>query len=249
MYRLIKPVVNWVSYIATITGFICIFLKDTVATLVALGVFCLLLLGIAICILIFVWKHLKNTTNYGYVGHSSFVKYETEPDGKHILFEVFRQIQSKQLVMTDLDYAFKWTGSKYPRITSKLQNTDGQIYKGVAGEYDHVKLIFKKALTYNETGNVHFYAELDDVDDISQPYVEFKVDVPVEIIHYRIILKHKPNDYHTSAVLKKRKINNQTGNVIYETIESVAFNNFCKSYEYHLLEPEVGYFYRIEWQK
>ncbi|GHT41276.1 hypothetical protein AGMMS49965_10820 [Bacteroidia bacterium] len=40
-----------------------------------------------------------------------------------------------------------------------------------------------------------------------------------------------------------------TGDVAYETIETVTFDNPCKSYEYHLLEPEVGYFYRIEWQK
>ncbi|MDR0864592.1 MAG: hypothetical protein LBO74_06635 [Candidatus Symbiothrix sp.] len=249
MYRLIKPFIDVVAYVATITGFVCIFLKDTVATLVALGVFCLLLLGIAIAIFVFVWKHLKRTTNYGHIGFSTFVKYETEPDGKHIVFEVFRQIQSKQLVMTDLDYSFKWTGSKSPRITSKLQNTDGRIYEGEEGAYDHIKLKFKKALTYNETGTVHFYAELDDVDGISKPCVEFKVDVPVEIIHYRIILKQKPNDYHNPAVLRRRKINNQIGNIDYEDIESVAFNAHCKSYEYHLLEPEVGYFYRIEWQK
>jgi hypothetical protein len=245
----LMPIINWIAYIATIAGFICIFLKDTVATLVALGVFCLLLLGIAIGILLFVWRHLKRTTNYGYIGYSTFVKYEAEPDGKHILFEVFRQIQSKQLVMTDMDYSFKWTGSKTPRITSKLQNTDGQIYQGAEGAYDHVKLIFKKALTYNETGTVHFNAELDDVDDTALPYIEFKVNLPVEIIHYRIILKQKPNDYNIPAILKRRKIDIQTGNITYEDIETVAFNNHCKSYEYHLLEPEVGYFYRIEWQK
>lgn len=246
---MIKPFMDWVAYTAAIVGFVCMFLNDTVATLVALGVFCSLLLVIAICIVVFVWKHLKQTSKYGYIGYSAFVKYETEQDGKHILFEVFRQIQSKQLVMTDLNYAFKWTGSKQPLITSQMQNTDGRIDEGGTGTYDHVKLNFKRALTYNETGTIHFHAELDDIDDISKPYIEFKVDVPVEIVHYRIILKHKPNDYHQSATLRRRKINNQTGSIVYENIESVPFNNPCKSYEYHLLEPEVGYFYRIEWQK
>lgn len=138
MNRLIKPVIDWVAYIATIVGFICIFLSNTVATLVALGVFCLLLLGIAICVVTFVWKHLQKTSVHGYIGHSTFAKYETEPDGRHIRIESFRQIQSKQLVMTGLNYSFKWTGSKKPRITSHLQNTDGRIYEGEKGTYDHV---------------------------------------------------------------------------------------------------------------
>ncbi len=92
MSHLIKPVIDRIAYIASITGFICLFLKDTVATLVALAVFCLLLLVVAICVIVFVWKHLRQTTNYGYVGYSTFAKYETEADGKHILFEIFRQI-------------------------------------------------------------------------------------------------------------------------------------------------------------
>jgi hypothetical protein len=216
--------------------------------MVALIVFCLILLSIALYIFIFVWTHLKRTS-YGYVGYATFVKYETETDGKNIFFEVYRQIQSKQLVMTNLDYAFKWTGNKLPIITSKLQNTDGKIYQGDKESYDHVKLRFKKALIYNETGTIHFCAQLDDFDNTSKPYVEFKVEVPIEIIHFRIILKNKPLNYTETAFIKRRWIYNQIGNINYETLQSISFNADCKCYEYHLINPDVGYFYRIEWIK
>ncbi|MDR0828522.1 MAG: hypothetical protein LBN95_00210, partial [Prevotellaceae bacterium] len=233
---------------ATIAGFVCIFLKDKMAVAVAVGVFCAILLAIAIYIFVFIYQHLKQT-KHDFIGHATFVKYETEKDGKNILYEVYRQIQSKQLVMTELDYAFKWTGSKPPIITSHLQKTDGKIYQGSKEIYDHVKLILKKPLVYNETGTIHFNAKLDDYDDISKPYVEFKVEVPVDIVHFRIILKNKSSDFCQSATIKRRNIFNQTGNVEYETLQSIPFNTDCKSYEYHLLTPEVGYFYRIEWVK
>lgn len=35
----------------------------------------------------------------------------------------------------------------------------------------------------------------------------------------------------------------------FETLESVTFDKRSKSYEYHLISPEVGCFYRIEWEK
>ena len=107
----------------------------------------------------------------------------------------------------------------------------------------------KRALTYNETGTIHFLAKLDDVDNASKPYVEVKVEVPTEIIHFRVILKHKPDNYRVPASLKRKKINSQTGSTDYNTLKTISFEETCKSYECHLLEPEVGYFYRIEWEK
>jgi len=248
MLRIIKPVINWTCYVVTIVSFLCLFVKDTTAVIIAVTVFVVLLLVIAIYILVFIYSHLKKTNNE-FIGYATFVKYETKPDGKNIEFEVYRQIQCKQLVMSDFKHSFKWTGTKPAEISSNLQKTNGKIYEADDESYDHVKLNFKKALTYNETATIHFLAKLDDVDDMSKPFVEFRVEVPLEIIHFRVILKHKPDNYRHPASLKRRKIKTQTGSTDYQILETISFDETCKSYEYHLLEPEVGYFYRIEWKK
>ena len=79
MLKVIKPIINWVCYIATITSFVCLFVKDTIAIVIAIAVFVIILLGIAIYILRFIYSHLKRT-NYEFIGHATFVKYETKPD-------------------------------------------------------------------------------------------------------------------------------------------------------------------------
>ena len=43
MVKVLKPVLNWVCYIATLVGFICLFIKDHSAVIVAVSAFCLLL--------------------------------------------------------------------------------------------------------------------------------------------------------------------------------------------------------------
>ena len=100
MLKIIKPIVNWVCYIATITSFVCLFVRDSIAVVIAIAVFVIILLGITIYLLKFIYSHLKKT-NYEFIGYATFVKYETKPDGKNIEFEVYRQIQCKQLVMSD----------------------------------------------------------------------------------------------------------------------------------------------------
>jgi len=248
MFKIFKPIIEWVCYIATIVGLICLFFEKSTAILIALSTFCLLLLVIAIYVFVFLWQHLKRT-NYEYIGYATFIKFETAIDGRNIIFEVYKQIQCKRMILSEFKYTFKWTGDQLPIIISKLQNTDGRIYLADEGSYDHVKLNLKRALVFNETETIHFHATMDDINNASQPFVESKIDTPTQIIHFRIILKHKPVDYFKPAVLKRRKINPQIGSTRYEELQTVPFIQDCKSYEHHLLEPEVGYFYRIEWEK
>ncbi len=184
-----------------------------------------------------------------YVINSNFVKYETEEDGTHINFETYRHIQNKQFVMTGYDHKFKWTGSIPPVISSKLQSVKDHIIKGEEGQYDAIRLELKKPIFYNEFAMIHIQALLDDTNKQSQPYVEFRVDYPIQMLHFRVILKHKTSEFKTPAILKRKKINHQIGGQAYAEIKSVSFNRDCKTYEYHLIEPEIGYFYRLEWEK
>ena len=90
--------------------------------------------------------------------------------------------------------------------------------------------------------------ELDDVDGKSLPHVETRVTDEIDIIHYRIILKHKSETYDKNAILERCKMNsNMSSN--FEKIKEIAFDKNTKSYEYHLLNPEVQYYYRITWEK
>ncbi len=81
----------------------------------------------------------------------------------------------------------------------------------------------------------------------SDTYVSNRIIQEVDIIHYRIILKYKPENYDVNAVLEKRKINSINSN--FEKVEEIGFDNITKSYEYHLLKPDLGFIYRIIWER
>lgn len=196
----------------------------------------------------FLQKYTKQHTKDPFIRTSTFIKYETENDKSKITFETYRVIQCKSLIMTYFPYNFKWTGTKEPKITSKLQIVGKNKSSRGQEEYDSVQLEFKDPLRYNENAVVHFHAELDDVDGISEPYTECRVDEPISIIHFRIILKYKKSTFNESAFLWRKKINSMIG-AGYERIESIQFKGGCKSYEYHLVNPEIGYYYKIEWKK
>lgn len=89
---------------------------------------------------------------------------------------------------------------------------------------------------------------MDDFDNISQPHLDYKVDKPINIIHYRVILRHKDSSFKTPATLKRMPINSK-GPSTYEEFGSIPFDAVSKSYNYDLINPEVGYYYRIEWIK
>jgi hypothetical protein len=177
---------------------------------------------------------------------SNYTKYETN-DGQNIIFESFRVIQAKCPILNGIDYHFKWSGSKMPKITSNLQEVE-KIVDSPEDYYDFAQLKFKKSLLFNDTCIVHLFCEMDDVDNKSQPFVENKVAIPLDFIHYRIILRHKDSNFKKNAIISRKKIDAQMSSQ-YKNIGSIPFDVNSKSYEYQLLTPETGYYYRIEWEK
>ncbi len=232
--------------IASIIGLVIFCFSDQTGLIISLSFFCACLLLILIALIFVLCNFIKNENKAPYKKVSAFTKYETS-DGVHITNETYRVIQSKRIILTEVEQNFKWSGSKMPVITSRLQEVVNVISNN-KDTYDQAILKLKKPLLFNETGTIHFHAEMDDIDGIASPYLDFKVDMPVSIIHYRVILKHKPTDYCTPAKLLKRKINSVTP-AQYTPISSVEFDKGSKSYEYHLIAPEVGYFYRLAWEK
>lgn len=118
----------------------------------------------------------------------------------------------------------------------------------VLARYDHVVLKFKKALSYNESAVVHFHANMDDVDNTAQPYLDVKIEEPISVVNFRVILAYKDATFSERAQFMRKPINSGVP-ADYQILETVSFNSYSKSYEYVLTNPEVGYFYRLQWVK
>ena len=109
-------------------------------------------------------------------------------------------------------------------------------------------IVFLIALFYNEPAVVHFHADMDDVDGVAQPHLDVKIEEPISVVNFHVILAYKNKDFSEQAVFKRKLINSAIP-TDYIVLETIPFNVQSKSYEYVLTNPEVGYFYRLEWVK
>lgn len=232
--------------LASILGLCILFISDKWYALIALIFFCLMLLVFTIHLIRSLNKILS-VRNGDHESKSTFVKYETL-DGNTINYETFKLIQVKKPVLTEWDYYFKWTGTHLPVVTSDLQSVEDVMDLKDPRVYNKAILKFKKPIYYNQSVVIHFKATLDDTDKASKSHVETRVTDEVDIIHYRIILKDKPATYVSNAVLEKCRIESDVS-TSFEKIKEIAFDPATKSYEYHLLNPEIGYYYRIRWKR
>lgn len=231
--------------LASIIGLIVTFISNKNSVLIALTFFCSMLLIFTISLLYTLFK-ITGLSRTDFDSKSTFVKYETI-DSKNITFEIFKLIQSKKPILSDYKFNFKWSGTKMPEITSNLQEVINVMDLQDPTKYDKAILKFGKPVYYNQNQVIHFKANLNDVDKQSNTYVSNRITQEVDIIHYRIILKYKPVDYDENAILEKRKINSIDAN--YEKVDEIGFDFDTKSYEYHLLSPDLVYNYRITWNR
>ena len=239
-------VFNVIAGVCSIIGVIVLIFSNYVNSIIALSCLICFLILLLVLVLETVRRFIKNSHVEPYEKVSVFMKFETS-DSTHSIFEMYRVIQAKRIVLTEVEQYFKWSGTKLPKVTSKAQAVKNVINYDT-NTYDKAILVLKNPLLFNETGVLHFHAELDDYDGKAIPCLEHKVDMPVNIIHFRIILRHKNDDFDVPAKLMRRKIDS-CNIAVFETLESISFDKRSKSYEYHLISPEVGYFYRIEWEK
>lgn len=232
--------------LSSVLGLFLLFTANSTAVFIALTFFCLMLLTFTSYLIYALYKIL-DIRQTDHENRSTFVKYETS-DGNTIIYETYKLIQVKKPVLTEMEYNFKWTGTHLPTVTSDLQEVINIVDEQDASKYDRALLKFKKPIYYNQNCVLHFKAQLDDVDKVSAPYVETRVTSEVDIIHYRIILKNKSSRFGQNAILERRKINADVS-ISFEKIREIPFDKDIKSYEYHLLNPEIGYYYRIRWDK
>ena len=238
---------NIVAGVASIVSVIYIAFADETKAIIALLCFCLFLLASLIALICGISKYIERENMSDNKKVSVFTTFETI-DSSHCQFETYRVIQAKRLILTSITQSFKWTGARLPQLSSRLQ-TISDVKQKDATEYDTAVLKFKHPLRYNETTTIHFKAEMDDYDSpMVQPHLDYRVDSDINIIHFRVILRHKKSTFKSAAKLL-RMPTESANPAHYEEIGSVVFDVASKSYNYHLTHPDVGYYYRIQWEK
>lgn len=235
------------SGLFSIASFFVALSSDQSRILILLIAFIVFLVVILCSVWFAIHKIIRKEFDKEYLKLSFFTKNEYI-DRTHIVYDGYRLIQSKRAFLPNIKWAFKWTGTKPPVVSSTLQDCDGIIIENTSNDYDHVILKFKKALSYNESAVVHFHANMDDVDNTAQPHLDVKIEEPISVVVYRVILAYKDINFSEKALFMRKPINSGIP-TDYQILETVTFNSYSKSYEYVLTNPEVGYYYRLEWVK
>lgn len=233
----------FLAALASLTGFFIIFMNDKDKIMWSFIFFNFLLL-VFIGSTIYTILRLLNKSTLDFESKSTFIKYETL-DGNRILYDVYKLIQCKRPILSEYDYNFKWSGTYKPNITSDLQAVIDVMDFNNPSNYDKAILKFKKPLIFNESCVIHFKADLDDADKQSGTFVSNRIIRPVDVIHYRILLRHKEDN--PNAFIERKKIDAVTQN--FNKIREIPFDKISKSYEFPLLNPELGYIYRISWKR
>lgn len=241
---------NGIAGVSSIIGVLLAILNERVSAYVALGSFIVFLITVIILLSYWVFYVVRQELPEDYIRLSVFSSYETS-NGVKGVYERFRVIQVKRLALSAVYFKFKWTGSKPPVITSDLQTVEGPAIDGGNdyNNYDKIKFVFKgRPLVFNETAIIHFRAEVDDIDQSAIPMDCYKVETFTPLIHFRVTLKHKPNNYYTPAKLQRCRIGANINTEFYD-METIPFDVHTKSYQYDLINPEVGYYYRVLWER
>ena len=220
---------NIVAGCASILSVTFLLLTDQINSMIALCVFCLFLICLLALITTSVFRLVSQENPEEYKKIAAFI------------FEVFKVIQSKRLILQQVEHNFKWTGTQRPVISSELQEIERLIISEKK-DYDKALLRLKKPLGFNESCTIHFKALTDDIDGMAQPHLDFKVSSSMNVIHF------KNGDFCKPAKILKKPIESNVP-LGYEQYGSIPFDIQSKSYQYCLPEPEIGYFYRLEWEK
>ncbi len=231
----------------SIASLVLLFVNSRLACIIALAVFCLGLLAIIYGIIRGINKMVRDNSHDEYRRIASFFIFQSG-DGVKSTFEVFRVIQSKRLFLTEIPYNFKWTGTTPPAITSRLQTIANVKYNKDKSQWDEATIKFPQPLKYNESTVVNVKTVNDDHDNTAKPFLTSKLEAPIDMIAFRVLLSYKPDGYNKPATLQRKKV----GTAIdgdYETIGSVPFDKEHKLYYHCLTSPEPGYIYKIEWEK
>lgn len=243
---------SWLSWpnlagIAGVVGLVVLFVRQPRDIIIALATIIVLL----ILLFLRLWTVLGNyvSTKYpeGHVVISTLARYSTV-DGYKYKHEVFKHVHCKRPFMVDFMYGYRWTGSRAPTSISSDYQEIGERATAQAGGYDQVRLVLKKPLFYNEVGVVHVVLHLDDHDQKSEPHLDTRVTEPTQLLRWHVELRHLHARYAKPAKVSRRKIDAKAPQN-YSHLATVSFDPISKSFEHYIPHPDVGYFYRLSWDK
>ena len=250
MKSLLGNIWKWVAAAATISsivGLIVAFCDNKNAVIISLIAFCLVLAIVLIGVLITLNRLLKQNSPEPYERISSFFEFRSD-DGQKSTFELYRLIQSKRALLTHIEYKFKWSGTKEPILSSNSQKLGPVVASHDANTWDKCDIFFKTPLTYNESSVVHIKTENDDYDGKAEPYISTKLDTPIRIMQFKVLLSYKPVGYMKKARFERKQIDADV-DAKWEYINSVDFDSQYKQYQHVVVNPEPGFIYRIMWEK
>lgn len=223
------------------------FVGDQTAVPVALFVLCSGFAALIIGILRGINKVIVDNSTEDYRRVSSFCIFQSH-DGVKSTFESFRMIQSKRLFLTHIPYNFKWTGSIQPKISSTSQIIEDIVHYEDDNKWDHATIRFKHPLKYNESTVIHIKTENDDPDRKAEPWISCRLDSPIDMMTFRILLSYKDSSFNKPAILEYKELNVQIDGE-YKPIEAVSFDKGNKMYSYCCANPTPGRIYRLHWEK
>lgn len=245
--RFIYPRFVDAASLASVAGIIIVFCSQNYAVIIALSTFCLILLLMLVGVIFALNRIIKTGNQKEYNKVSSFYVFKTE-DGIKSTFETYRLIQCKRPILTQIEYKYKWSGSRPPIMTSKNQEIEQYPPNNDAHTWDKAIIKFRRPLVYNESTVIHIKTENDDVDKTAKPWVECRLESPIEIMQFRILLGYKNKSYSKKAYFKRKKLDAETGSD-FEILHSVDFDSQYKQYYHVEVNPTPGYTYRLEWEK
>lgn len=234
------------SVFASILGIILVFLANKTAVIIALAFTCVILLVALLVVIRTLNQYLETTHDEDYEKIASFAEFRTD-NGVNSTYDTYRLIQCKRLMLTSIEYPFKWTGSKFPHISSNCQKIINPSPSSM-NEWDKVTLEFDRPLLYNQSSVIHFHTDNDDSDNVAKPYVSLRVTSPIAFIQFRSIITCYPKGYNVPAKFERKKISSNF-DTQWENLASIPFDEKSHSYLCQLPNPEPEYTYRLRWEK
>ena len=113
------------SGLFSVASFFVALSSDQSRIIILLIAFIVFLVAILCSVWYAIHKIVHKEFDREYLKLSFFTKYEYI-DRTHIVYDGYRLIQSKRAFLPSIKWAFKWTGTKPPVVSSTLQDCDGK---------------------------------------------------------------------------------------------------------------------------
>ena len=232
-----------IASIASVLGLILSFISDKESDIIALIAFVFFLIIILFRIFYVTKQFMLNKTEKGEHRFATYVYYSTI-DGLQICYEMHKYLQCKTFIINEHIHEFSWSGTKIPRVSSLRQDVVRIDKSPNKEDYDKLILKFRKPLVYNDFSIVHIRMDIDDSDKGSNPYCGQRIEEELQLLSFRVELKHLALNHNAKIMRKKYKTTLEQG---FQTIDTVAFDPMSRSYNYVVYQPEIGYKYKIDW--